>query len=348
MKEHVKKRMKEDAFRLLKPQICSGFMVTKINRRDLLARSLALGAGLFTAPGFAAMPQAGKQAPEFYRYKVGGFELTAVSDGVWQRPIDDKFVRNAFFPDVQKAMSEAFLPTHILPTPFTALVVNTGKKLVLIDTGSGGQITRTAGTLVANLAAAGIEPKSIDTILISNFHPDHINGIKTKNDELVFPNAEINVPAPEWAFWMDDGKLSRAKDTLKGYFLNSRRIFSDIAKTVKRFEPRKEIVPGITSVPAFGHTPGHTAYIVSDGNQSLFVLCDVTNHPALFARHPEWQAVVDQDGPLAVETRKRILDRVAADRMLIQGYHFPFPGTGHIAKVAGGYDFVPSLWQNIL
>lgn len=323
-------------------------MVTKINRRNLLAGSLAAGAGFLAAPSIAAMPQAGGQGPGFYRYRVGNFELTSISDGVWQRPIDDKFVRNAFFPDVQKAMSEAFLPTHILPTPFTALVVNTGKKLVLIDTGSGGQITRTAGTLVPNLAAAGIEPKSIDTILISNFHPDHINGIKTKNDEQVFPNAEINVPAPEWAFWMDDGKLSRAKDILKGYFLNSRRIFSDIAKAVKRFEPGKEVAPGITSIPAYGHTPGHTAYIVADGNQSLFVLCDVTNHPALFARYPEWQSVVDQDGPLAVQTRKRILDRVAADKTLIQGYHFPFPGCGHIAKKAGGYEFVPSLWQATL
>jgi len=340
--------MKEDAFRHLKRQFCLGSMVTKINRRDLLAGSLALGAGLLPVPGFAVAPQAGKQAPEFYRYKVGNFELTAISDGVWQRPIDDKFVRNAFFPDVQKVMSEAFLPTHILPTPFTALVVNTGKRLVLIDTGSGGQITRTAGVLVSNLVAAGIELKSVDTILISNFHPDHINGIKTKDDGLVFPNAEINVPAPEWTYWMDDGKLSRAKDTLKGYFLNSRRIFSDIARSVRRFDPGKEVVPGIASVPAFGHTPGHTAYIVADGNQSLFVLCDVTNHPALFVRHPEWQSVVDQDGPLAVETRKRILDRVAADRALVQGYHFPFPGCGHVAKKASGYEFVPSLWQPLL
>src|SRR6185295_5087452 len=115
IKEHVKKRMKEDAFRHLKRQFCLGSMVTKINRRDLLAGSLALGAGLLPVPGFAVAPQAGKQAPEFYRYKVGNFELTAISDGVWQRPIDDKFVRNAFFPDVQKVMSEAFLPTHILP-----------------------------------------------------------------------------------------------------------------------------------------------------------------------------------------------------------------------------------------
>ena len=115
---------------------------------------------------------------------------------------------------------------------------------------------------------------------------------------------------------------------------------------MRRSQPGKEVAPGITSVPAYGHTPGHTAYIVADGDQSLFVLCDTTNHPALFARHPEWQAIIDQDGPLAVATRRRILDRAVADNMLVQGYHFPFPATGHIAKRGNGYEFVPAtMWQ---
>ncbi len=317
-------------------------MVTKINRRNFVSGGIATGAALFPLQYRAATAFAGQRASGFYRYKIGNFELTAIDDGIWNRPIDDKFVRNAFFPDVQSVMSDASMPTHILPTPFTALVVNTGKRFVLIDTGSGGQIAPTAGSLVANLRAAGISEKDIDTILISNFHPDHINGIKTKDDELVFPNAEITVPAPEWAYWMEDRNLRQAKDNLKGYFLNSRRIFSDIARNLKRFQPGKEVAPGIVSVPAYGHTPGHTAYIISDDNQSLFVLCDTTNHPALFVRHPEWQSIVDQDGPMAVETRKRILDWVSADRMIVQGYHFPFPGYGHIEKLANGYEYVPA------
>lgn len=323
-------------------------MVNKINRRDFIAS--AVGAAFVSRPrkSLAAMPMAGQQTPSFYRYKIGNFELTAVSDGVWNRPIDDKFVRNAFFPDVQKAMTDAYLPAHILPTPFTALLVNTGKRLVLIDTGSGGQIAKTAGSLTTNLRAAGIEPQDIDTLLISNFHPDHINGIKTKDDELVFPRAEINVPAPEWAYWMDDKNFPRAEGMMRSFFLNTQRIFSDIAKDVKRFQPGKEVAPGIVSVPAYGHTPGHTAYIISDGKEAMFALCDVTNHPALFARHPEWQGIVDQDGPRAVETRRRILDLVVADDMLVQGYHFPFPGRGHIEKRSGGYDFVPAPWQNSL
>ena len=120
------------------------------------------------------------------------------------------------FPEVQKALVDALMPADKLSTPFTTLLVNTGAKLVLVDTGTGGQIAPTAGTLGANLAAAGIDPKAIDIILISHFHPDHINGIKTKDNELVFPNAEINVPAAEWAFWMDDARMSTAPAAARG------------------------------------------------------------------------------------------------------------------------------------
>src|ERR1700730_4899412 len=304
-----------------------------LNRRELLTGAAAMLACGVPRRAFASAAASGQQAPGIYRYKIGNFEITASYDGIWNRPIDDKFVRNAYFPDVQKAMAEAFLSIHVLPAPLPPLAINTGKKLVLIDTGSGGQIAPSAGSLVANLAAAGIEAKAVDTIVISNFHPDHINGIKTKDDERIFPNAEIVVPAPEWAFWMDDGKMSRAKDPVKSWFLNARRIFEDIAKDVRRFQPGKEVAPGITSVPAYGHTPGPTAYIVATGDQSLFVLCDTTNHPVLFVRHPEWQAVIDQDGPLAVETRRRILDRAKADKMTVAAAQFAFPACCNITKL---------------
>jgi glyoxylase-like metal-dependent hydrolase (beta-lactamase superfamily II) len=325
---------------MLSDALNGGFARNLVDRRRLLTGAAAALACSAARAGGAAAAASGESAPGFYRYKIGNFELVACYDGVWNRPIDDKFVTNAYFPDVQQAMAEASLPIHVLPTPFTPLAVSTGKKLVLIDTGSGGQIAPTAGTLVANLAAAGIDAKAVDLILVSNFHPDHINGIKTKDDELVFPNAEIAVPAPEWDFWMDDGKMSRAKDAVKSWFLNARRIFENV-KNVRRFQPGGEVAPGIMSVPAYGHTPGHTAYIVADGNRSLFVLCDTTNVPALFARHPDWQPAIDQNGPQAVATRRRILERVAVEQMPVQGYHFPFPAHGHIVKRGDGYKFVP-------
>ncbi len=212
-------------------------------------------------------------------------------------------MRNASAAAVNEALAAAFLPPSVLPISFTALLVNTGAKLVLIDTGTAGQITDSAGFMNANLAAAGIAPDAIDTIVISHFHPDHIDGIKTKDGDKVFRNAEILVPEPEWKFWMDDGNMSRASGAVHRYFLNARRIFKDIAKEVRPFKPGAEVAPGIVSVPAFGHTPGHTAFAIYSGEQSMLAMSDTAREPWLFVRHPEWQPSYDMDGPLAAKTR---------------------------------------------
>ena len=319
-----------------------------LTRRGVLAGGAAATLAAAANPAAAAAPESGKQWPGVYRYKIGGYELTALYDGIWYRPITDKFIRNAPFAEVEHALDQAFMPHDKLATPFTALVVNTGDKLVLIDTGTGGQIAPSAGALRDNLVAAGLDPNAVDRIVISHFHPDHINGIKDKDNNLIFPNAEIMVPAPEWAFWMDDANLNAAAGDLKETFLNQRRIFSDIAKNVTQFEPGKEIAPGIETLPAPGHTPGHTVFAIHSGDQSLLVLSDTAQHPAVFARHPDWQAAFDVDGVAAVATRKRIFDRAAADRMLVTGYHFPFPACGHLIKTASGYEHVPIEWQTSL
>jgi glyoxylase-like metal-dependent hydrolase (beta-lactamase superfamily II) len=215
----------------------------------------------------------------------------------------------------------------------------------LIDAGTAGQVADTAGVMMANLAAAGIAPTAIDTVVISHFHPDHIDGLKTKDGDKVFTNAEILVPEPEWTYWMDDAAMTKAPDRIKLYFRNARRIFGDIAKDVRRFKPGAEVAPGITSIPAFGHTPGHCAFAIASGRQSMLAMSDAVRNPYLFARHPEWQPLFDMDGPLAVKTRKQMLDRAAADRMLVEAYHFPFPACGHIARSGKGYELVPVEWQ---
>ncbi len=319
-----------------------------LTRRTLLAGSAAAALVAGANPAAAVAPPSGKQAPGIYRYKIGTFELTALYDGIWYRPITDKFIRNAPFAEVENALADAFMPADKLATPFTTLIVNTGKKLVLIDTGTGGQIAPSAGALRDNLAAAGIDPKAVDLIVISHFHPDHINGIKDKDNELVFANAEIMVPAAEWAFWMDDANMNAAPADLKLTFRNQRRIFSDIARQVTRFVPGAEVAPGILTLAAAGHTPGHTVCSIHSGDQSLMVLGDTAQHPALFARHPDWQAAFDIDGDAAVATRKKLFDRAAADRMLVTGYHFPFPACGHLIKTASGYEHVPIEWQPML
>jgi glyoxylase-like metal-dependent hydrolase (beta-lactamase superfamily II) len=316
-----------------------------LTRRSLLAGSAVTALCAGADPAAAEAPAAGTQTPGVYRYKIGAFELTALYDGIWYRPIGDKFIRNAPFAQVEHALDLAFMPHDKLATPFTTLVVNTGKKLVLIDTGTGGQISPTAGMIGDNLAAAGISPKAVDQIVISHFHPDHINGIKDKDNALVFPNAEIMVPEAEWAYWMDDANMNAAPAADKLTFHNQRRIFSDIAKNVTHYRPGAEVAPGIETMPAPGHTPGHTVFAIHSGDQSLMVLSDTAQHPAIFARHPDWVAAFDVDGAAAVATRKKLFDRAAADRMLVTGYHFPFPACGHLVKTASGYEHVPVEWQ---
>jgi glyoxylase-like metal-dependent hydrolase (beta-lactamase superfamily II) len=316
-----------------------------LSRRKLLAGSAVAGAAAFTDPADATAPPVNKASPGIYRYRIGEYELTALYDGIWYRPISEKFIRNAPFAEVEHALELAFMPRDKLATPFTTLIVNTGKSLVLIDTGTGGQISPTAGMVVDNLAAAGIAPKDVDQIVISHFHPDHINGIKDKNNNLIFPHAEIMVPAPEWDFWMDDANLRAAPAGMKEMFLNQRRIFTDIAKSITHYQPGREAAPGILTLPAPGHTPGHSIFAIHSGKDSLMVLSDTAQHPAVFARHPDWEAAFDVDGSETIATRKRLFDRAAADRMLVTGYHFPFPACGHLIRTTSGYEHVPIEWQ---
>jgi len=316
----------------------------EVSRRSFVAASALAGAA-FAMPARAAAPFAGVQGPGVYRFKLGEFQISALFDGVWYLPFDDKLVRNASGAEVNQALAAAFLPPNILPISFTVLMVNTGKKVILIDTGTAGQITDTAGSLLDNLYVADTDPKAIDTILISHFHPDHIDGIKTMDGAKVFPNAEILVPEQEWAFWMNDANMGPVQGAVKRYFLNARRIFKDIAGEVRRFAPGAEVAPGIVSVPAFGHTPGHTAFAIHSGDQSMLAMSDTVRNPYLFARYPAWQPTFDMDGPQAVVARRQMLDRVVADRMLVQAYHFPFPACGHMAKTTTGYELVPVEWQ---
>jgi glyoxylase-like metal-dependent hydrolase (beta-lactamase superfamily II) len=330
--------------------------MTKPTHLDAITRRAAMVAGgaaalagtLRARPAAAAAPAAGRQVPGIYRYKVGDFELTAVNDGVNRVPMKDGFIRNAPLTDIQQALEDAYLPKDVLGIPFNQLIVNTGRKVVLIDTGTGGQLAPTAGKLIENMEAAGIDPKSVDTVLISHFHGDHILGLRTAEGTTAFPNAQIFVPEPEWAFWMDEGTMSRAPDAQKKAFENVRRTFEPIKKDVTHFNDRQELVPGITAEAAFGHTPGHMTFRISSGSDQMIALSDTTNHPALFVRNPGWHAAFDMDAQAAEATRRRVLDMVSTDRLPVQGYHFPFPGNGHIAKRGDGYDYIPAAWNPVL
>lgn len=308
----------------------------------------AAGAALTNQLGFgsalAGAPLATAQAPGFYHYKVGDYQITAINDGFFMRPTEG-FVRNAKTEDVQKALGAAFLPTDKVPISFTTTVINTGSKLILIDAGNGNSGAPTSGTWMANFKAAGYSPDQVDMVIVSHFHGDHINGLRLKDGTAVFPKAEIKVSEPEWAFWMDDAKMNAANDALKGGFQGVRRVFKDM-KDVARFEWGKEVAPGITAIQSDGHTPGHTSFMVSSGSGKLLVMSDVTNNPLLFVRHPEWQAVFDMNGDIAAKTRKKMLDMAAAEKTQVTFYHAPFPATGHIVKSGSSYDLAPVSWTS--
>ncbi|WP_332690114.1 MBL fold metallo-hydrolase [Bosea sp. (in: a-proteobacteria)] len=287
------------------------------------------------------------QNPGFYRYKVGDITVTAINDGFARRPLDG-FVRNAELADVKKAMEQAYLPADALSISFTTLAIQSGDKLALIDTGNGDSGAPTSGAWMKNFRAAGLDPKDVSSVVFSHFHGDHINGFRLKDGTALFPNAEVMVPAAEWAFWMDDARMNAAPDAMKGAFAGVRRVFGPVAKDVKQFEAGKEVLPGITAVAAPGHTPGHTVFAVTSGTGKLMIMSDTTNHPALFVRNPDWSAVFDMDGPQAAATRRKLLDMVSADKMQVAFYHAPFPATGHIARDGNGFELVPVQWSSAI
>lgn len=326
----------------------------KTTRRSILTTSTLAGAALVSAPAIltgvsapalAKAPIVGSQGASHYRYKLGEFEIIALHEGEFSRPLDASFVRNAPLEAVQKTLSDSFLPTDKITISFTAVLVNTGSKLVLFDTGFNDNGGPTNGKVVAAMKAAGIEPSMVDVVVLSHFHGDHLQGLRNKAGQIVYPNAEVMVPEQEWAFWMDDGKMSAAPDAMKGAFQGVRRVLAPNAKDVKQFKWGDEIVSGITAVDASGHTPGHTAFVIASGNQKMMYVADVTNTPVLFAANPEWKVMFDMDPDKAVATRKRILDMAAADKLRLCFYHASFPATGFIAKEGAGYRFVPAQWS---
>lgn len=317
-----------------------------LSRRHLIAGAAA-GVALSALPVAAKAPLSGAQAAGYFRFKLGSAEVTTINDGFFVRPLAG-FVKNAMDDDVAAAVKEARLPGNGVFIPFTTVVINTGDKLTLIDCGNGDSGAPTSGKWMTNFKAAGFDPKDVDTVIISHFHGDHINGLRLKDGTAVFPNAEVMAPAGEWAFWMDDARMASAPDAMKGAFQGVRRVFDPIAKDVKRFDPGKEIAPGITSVAAPGHTPGHNVFMVANGNAKMMCLADTTNNPHLFARNPDWQAIFDMDGNMAAETRKKLLDMAAAEKAQVHMYHAPFPATGFIEKAGNGYRFEQAVWSSSL
>ena len=308
-------------------------------------------AGLLAAatPLAAALPAAAQQAapaqPGFHRFSIGGFTATTIFDGTARLNLPG-FVLNAPIEQVQATLAESFLPTDHYITPYTMTVVDTGRALVLFDAGTGGQLSQQATQGMANMRAAGIDPARITHVVLTHVHGDHITGLTTREGEAIFPNAELVVPDAEWRYWTDRSNEAAAPERQRPNFANVARRFAPYASRTRRVMDGQEAVAGVRAVLAAGHSPGHTCWHVADGNAQFMVLGDITHRPELFARQPGFHVMFDFDPAAAAETRRRLLDRVAADRIRVTGYHFPFPAHGYMARLPdGGFRYVASDWM---
>ncbi len=332
--------------------------MTELSRRHVIAGAAAATAATAVtpaanSPASAAAPQATTQAPGWYRYKVGSTEITAVTDGRNTFKLPDAFVLNAKKDQVNEALLAAHMEKDMMTIPYTPIVINTGSKLIVMDTGTGeANFERSKGVggqFHHNLKSAGIDRNAVDMVVISHFHGDHINGLITPDGKPSFPNAEILVPAVEWKYFMDDGEMSRqTTERMKGVFAGARTVFDKLNRKVTQYEAGKDVAPGITSVATYGHTPGHMSYVVASGNSKVYVQADVTNHPALFARNPGWHAFFDQDPKMAEETRRKVYDMLVAEKMMVQGFHYPFPAVAYVEKAGSGYREIPVMWNGTL
>jgi len=316
----------------------------EISRRDLVLGSTAAGLvfGLKGPVSFIGAAQA-QRAADSLKYKVGDIEVTALYDGIWRKPHDPGFIRNASIDETKDALAKAGQITEFMPIPLTVVVLKMNGRTIMMDAGSGvGQWQANATHLPANMKAAGIDYKAIDTILISHFHPDHVWGLMEKGtNKPVFENAELIVNATEYNWWTDPSRLAKLPEGRKPA---GKRIAENFSKwkNWKLVDDGTEVVPGIRLMAAPGHTPGHSVYHVDAGAEQFLVSADTMYVPALLAPHPEWQGAYDQDGPMAIATRHKIIDQVIADNVRICGSHFPFPGTGSFVKDGNAYAFTPT------
>ena len=320
----------------------------RTSRRTFLSSAAASGAAAFLAPGTsrAAAPIAPVQAPGYYRFKLGDAQVTVLHDGERSFPMPAQFVTNVPHDQAIVAAADAYMPPGDVTVPFNPTLINTGGKLVLIDTGNGPTGGAGIGQLFVNLQAAGVTPEQIDIVLLSHLHPDHTNGLRRLDGTIAFPNATIMAPEVDWSFWMRDTNMAQASDPVtKAYFANNRKVLTGLDDRIGRYRWNTEVAPGITAIAAPGHTPGHTAFAVASGSANLLVQSDVTNIPELFLRNPDWHVMYDHDPEQAAKTRHAIYDQAASDHMLVVGYHFAFPSLGHVEKTSTGYRLMPIAWQ---
>jgi glyoxylase-like metal-dependent hydrolase (beta-lactamase superfamily II) len=288
----------------------------------------------------AAAPAVGTPTPGYFRTQLGDFELTAVSDGTVELPVD-KLLLNATPEQIGKALHDHHLP---LPTPtaVNAYVVNTGSKLILIDAGAGQLFGPTLGKLTENLKAAGYRPDQVDEIYLTHLHPDHVGGL-AQNGERVFPNAVVRAEQTEVDYWLSEDNLRKAGPDDKAFFEGAAASLNPYraAGKLQPFSGNANLAPGIRAVVTHGHTKGHSIYFVESRSKTLVIWGDLIHVAAVQFAHPRVAIRFDSDPRGAVRQRKIAFDAAAAEGYLAAGSHLAFPGLGYVRKARARYEWLP-------
>jgi len=282
-----------------------------------------------------------RQVPGVHHLSVGDVLVTALNDGMLEGSFD-------WLTGIPSADAEALHQARFRSVPpritVNAFLLHLPGKLVLVDAGCGGSMGTETGRLAANLAAMGVLPASVDAILSTHLHPDHVGGLLDSAGRAVFPNAELIVHAAEPRFWGDDAILAKASD--------QEAQFAELARASMRAYGNRmreitdgEVLRDVTAVPEPGHTPGHTGWLISSGGDSLLIWGDIVHMPGVQFARPEAGMGFDVDTAQAIATRARIFDMAATDRLRVSGMHLDFPAFGHVTRDGGGYTFVPEVWS---
>ena len=316
-------------------------IASRLLRTGVLVLACFGASSLMTESALAAAPLSAVQAPGFYRAMVGSFEVTVLSDGTVQLPVAN-ILTNAAPGEVDKALSRNYL-TSPLETSFNGFLINTGSKLVLVDTGAGHFFGPTLGNLVANLKAAGYQPEQVDEIYITHMHGDHIGGLIGTDGKAVFPNAIVRADKHEADYFLSKANLDKASGEEKGSFQAPQAALAPYvaAGHFKPIEADGELVPGVSSRAAYGHTPGHTIYVVQSNGQKLLLIGDLMHVASVQFPDPAVTIKFDWNTKLAAEQRKKLYAEAAKDGSLIGGAHLSFPALGRLRADGKGYDWIP-------
>jgi glyoxylase-like metal-dependent hydrolase (beta-lactamase superfamily II) len=312
----------------------------EISRRDLVLGSTgaALVFGLKGPVSFIGAAHA-QRAADSLKYKVGEIEVFSLHEGSIERTVAEGMVKNASLDDVKKALTAAGIGPDKIDNPFTVTAIRTGGKVILFDTGFGANGPGTVGKLADNMKAAGLDPATVSTVVISHFHPDHVSGLWVKEtSEQVFPNAQIMMPEVEFKFATDPALVEKVPEANRPFIKRIQATFPTW-KNIKQYNDGADIAPGVKAIATPGHTVGHMSFLVASGGQQLYIQSDVTGIHQLFVKNPGWFSGFDADGPKAETTRRAFFDRVIAEKGMIAGYHFGFPNVGTLSKDGNGYAF---------